>query len=110
MKTVGENKYKQVLIKAYFEKENLAVKNGWQDDVMLHIRNLERYGKKIREENSIFIMFEQYLWRFAPAACALAFILSVYIFQADFQTEYELAKLFLGDPLEFNLIQSFGIL
>jgi len=110
MKPVNENKYRQILTKAYFEKENLPIKNGWQDDVMRHIRSLEHHGKKIRKEISNFIIFEQYLWKFAPVACVLALMLSIYIFQADFQTEYELAKIFLNDPLEFNLIQSFGIL
>ncbi|QTA82923.1 Uncharacterized protein dnl_53090 [Desulfonema limicola] len=107
---MNKNKYKQILVKAYFEKENLPVKNGWQDDVMRHIRSIEQHGKKFKEEISNFIIFEQYLWKFIPAACVLALILFIYIFQSDFQAEYELAKLFLNDPLDFNLMQSFGIL
>lgn len=107
---MDEKKYRQILSKAYFEKEKLQIKHGWQQNVMSHIRSLEYYKEKAVQEINSFILFEQYLWKFVPAACVLAIILSIYIFQTDFQTEYELAKLFLDDPLEFNLIQSFGIL
>lgn len=107
---MDEKKIRQVLSKAYFEKENREIPNRWQQNVMNRIRILEHSNNKLDREISFSALFEQYLWKFAPIACVLALILSIYIFQADFQAEYEMAKLFIDDPLEFNLIQSFGIL
>ena len=100
-----EDKLKKLLASAYYEKENIEVGRGWQTDTMRHIRSLGMLKSELFE-----FMIEKFVWKFAAAACVVAIVLSVYTFQADFQTEYEMAKLFMEDPVEFTLVQSFGIL
>lgn len=101
----GSIKLKKALTTAYHEKEKAEVGELWQKKVMSHI-----HGQKpidLIAENFLFL--DQFVWRFAAAACFVAVILSAYTLQADFSLEYEAAKLFLEDPVEYELLHSFGI-
>jgi len=39
----------------------------------------------------------------------LIIIFSVFLLNIDFVQEYEIAKLFVNDPVEYAFVQSFGI-
>ncbi|MDM8526241.1 hypothetical protein QUF80_22925 [Desulfococcaceae bacterium HSG8] len=98
-------KLRKSLVAACRGKENAEPGERWQEDVMNHIRTL---GPLLPETN-YFILFDQFVWRFAAAACFLAIILSAYVLQTGFQPEYEIAKLFLDNPVELTFTQYFGI-
>ncbi|MDM8551005.1 hypothetical protein QUF72_13040 [Desulfobacterales bacterium HSG2] len=96
---------KKVLLIAYHNKENAEPGEPWQGSVMNQIRSIG----PIYAETPWFMLFDdRFVWRFATAVCLVAMILSVYVLQTGFHSEYELASLFLGNPLEFTLTQYFG--
>ncbi|QTA90469.1 hypothetical protein [Desulfonema magnum] len=98
-------KLKKAFIRAYHEKENTETGEEWQMNVMRHIRLLGPLSSEINYVK----LFDQFVWRFATGACFLALILSAYALQTGFQPEYELAKLFITDPMDFTFTQYFGI-
>jgi len=98
-------KLENALIRAYRERERAEVSEQWQKKVMSHIRNLEPLNSK----TSYFEFFEQFVWRFAPVAGILILILTICVITLDFVPEYEMAKIFIDDPVEFTLVQTFGI-
>jgi len=108
MKTNQEDikKLEEILIKRHSKKETVKISEAWQAKVMSHIRRLEPVNKT-RQDNSL--IFEQFLWRFAPVASALIVILVAVMLTFDFVSEYEMAKIFIDDPIEFSLVQSFLI-
>jgi hypothetical protein len=98
-------KLRNALAAAYREKEKIEVGTRWKTKTMNRIR---RVGSL--DDNAGFIMnLEQLLWRLSPVACSLILIFSVFLFNIDFVQEYEMAKLFVDDPVEFAFVQSFGI-
>ncbi len=90
---------------AYNKKENHDIQEEWQATVMRHILRLG----PLKSKTDYIMLFDNFVWRFAAVACVIAVILSVYLFQTGFQPEYEIAELFLNNPIEFTFIQDFGI-
>ena len=98
-------KLKKSLVAAYNGKKNAEPGHGWQRDVINHIRRL----RPLCPETNCFVLFDQFVWRFAAAACFVAILLSVFVFQTGLSPEYDLAKLYIDDPVELTFVQYFGI-
>ena len=99
------DRLKNILAAAYRQKEADAVPDGWQMGVMRRIRLLPASARRtVALEDAAGLA-----WRFAAAACVLVAVLSAVALQDSFQTEYEMARMFIGAPLDFSLVQSMGI-
>ena len=98
-------KLKNALTSAYREKEKSEVGDLWQIKAMSRIRRIGPLDSK----TGYLMNLEQLLWRFAPLACALIFIFSIYLFNIDFGRECEMTQMFLDDPVEYAFVKSFGI-
>lgn len=103
---INEEKILKIMAEAGRQRERASIPDGWQIKAMRRIRNLEPLSARLFD----LAMCSRFVWRFAATACILVLLLSVYMFQSDFQTEYELARMFVSDPLGFDLVQSFGLL
>jgi hypothetical protein len=98
-------KLQNALAAAYREKERAEVGDLWQIKAMSRIRRIGPLNYK----TVYLVNLEQLVWRFAPFACALILIFSICLFNMDFAREYEMAQMFLDDPVEYTFVQSFGI-
>lgn len=96
-----QEKLKKTLTAAYYEKERASVNERWQIRVMSHVRSLGPLNAK----TSYLEFFEGFVWRFAPVACLLILVLAIILTKLDFVSEYEIAKAFMEDPLDFSLFQ-----
>lgn len=106
MTPLNRHRLKEILSAAYREKEAAHVPDGWQRGVMARIHGIPASARRSR----IMDDFAGLSWRFAAAASVLVIVmLSVVAFQGSGQTEYEMARLFISDPLDFSLVQSMGI-
>ncbi len=104
----SENHYmrlKKALISAYSEKNKVEVGDHWQTETMRRIRQIG----PLESGSAYLLNFEQLVWRFAPVTCALILVFSICLLNLDFAQEYEMSKLLLDDPVEYALMQSFGI-
>jgi len=93
------------LIKAYREKEKPQVSEQWEMSVMQHIRSLGALHFK----TSPFELFEQFGWRFAPAACVVIVLLTFLMVKLDFAPEDEMAKFSIDHPIEASYIEMPGL-
>ena len=103
MKTRGNEdlgRAHRALAAAYNEKERAGVGEFWQARVMGHIRGLGPFYPQI----GFFELFQRLVWRLAPAACVLVFLLAVLASQYDFIPGYEIAKMLTEDPADFGLL------
>ena len=100
IKKKDHNKLRKALAAAYREKEKTEVGNLWQSRVMGHIRSLG----PLYPETSYFERLERVVWRLAPIACVLLFVLVTAVAKVDFVSEYEIARIFIEDPVEFSLL------
>ncbi len=98
-------KLKDALTAAYHEKEKAEISDLWQTKTMGRVRRLGSPGYK----TGYLMNFEQLVWRLAPVACTLILIFSVCLLNIDFAQEYEMAKLFIDDPVEYSFVRSFGM-
>jgi hypothetical protein len=101
----GHKKLKELLIRAYHEKEKSEVDELWQVRVMSHIRSLGPISSRER----YFMLFEQSVWRLAPVTCLLILVLAAFLIKLDLIPDYEMTKLFIDDPLEFIFVEWFGV-
>ena len=98
------NRLKEVLRAAYHDKEKTEISDSWQTKTMRYIRDLGPQDAKL----SNLMSFEKLVWRLVPVTGILIFVFSVCLFNIDFVQEYEIAKLFVDDPIEYAFVQSFG--
>jgi len=105
MNSIQDDRLKKMLVSAYFDKEEDAVVDGWQKKVMADIRKI---GPLNGKEN-FFKLFDRFVWRFVPAACALIVVLTVYLFISGFISEYDMSLLFINDPIDFAVVQLFDL-
>jgi len=98
-------KLKELLIRAYHGREKPEGDELWQMRVMSHIRSLGPMSSR----EKYFMLFEQSVWRLAPVTCLLILVLAAFLFRLDFIPDYEMAKLFIDDPLEFIFVEWFGV-
>ena len=103
IKKEDDIKIRKSLAVAYREKEKALVGELWQGRVMVHIQNLGSLYPK----TSFFELFQQFVWRLAPVTCALVFFLGVALAQRNFVSDYELTKIFIGDPADFSMFTLF---
>ncbi|MEZ4527586.1 MAG: hypothetical protein R2941_16825 [Desulfobacterales bacterium] len=103
---INEESLLKLMAEAGKQRERAIIPDGWQMKAMRRIRNMEPLNAKRFD----LALCNRFVWRFAATACVLVILLSVYVFQSDFHTEYELARMFVSDPLGFDLVQSFGLL
>ena len=96
---------KELLMRAYHEKESPEVDELWQMRVMSHIRRLG----PITSRKRYFMLFEQSVWRLAPVTCLLILVLAVFLIKIDLIPDYEMVKLFIDDPVEFTFVEWFGL-
>jgi hypothetical protein len=96
-----QEKLKKMLTAACFEKEKAAVNAHWQIRVMRHVRSLGPLNVK----TNYLELFEGLVWKFAPVACLLILALTIILTRLDFVSDYEIAKAFMEDPLDFSLFQ-----
>ena len=101
----AHQKMENLLIRAYREKERAKVGEQWQKNLMSHIRSLGPLNSK----TNFFELLEPFVWRFAPVACVLILVLTICFINLDFVPEYEMAKTYIEDPIEFTFLQSFGV-
>ena len=97
-------KLENTLIKAYREKEKPQVSEQWEMSVMQRIRSLGALPFK----TSPFELFEQFGWRFAPAACVVIALLTFWIVKLDFVPEDEMARLSIEQPIEASYVEMPG--
>ena len=97
---------------AYQERKKLFSKQAatqtrdddpWVNQVMYKIRTLE----SARLSFDISVVFERIFWRFAPAAVVVVCLLSIWLSQVDVAVEYDVASLFMTDPIGFTDMPSF---
>jgi hypothetical protein len=94
-----QKKLKKMLTAAYYGKEKAAINERWQIRVMRHVRSLGPLNVK----TSYLELFEGLVWKLAPVACLLILVLTIILTKLDFVSEYEIAKAFMEDPLDFSL-------
>ena len=96
---------KELLAIAYHEKERPDVDDLWQMRVMSHIRSLG----PVRSGRGYITLFEQSVWRLVPVTGLLILILVALLLTLDFMPDYEMARIFIDDPVEFTVVQWFGV-
>jgi hypothetical protein len=92
-------KLREALAAAYREKEKAEMSGLWQVRVMGHIRDLGPFYLK----TGYLDLFQGFVWRLAPVACLLVFLLSVILSQFHFVSDYKMAKVLIEDPANFSL-------
>ncbi len=76
----------------------------WRGRLLRQIRTL-----RLDAEPPLMWLFQQYIWRLAPVACALTLVLGVWITQTGLDPDLELVALALDNPISANLIAAFGL-
>lgn len=100
-------KLEAALKAAYRQKEATPDQIGgqWQMNVMRDIRRLTPFS---RTADSM-LLFNRFVWRFAATACMITLLLSAYIGVTGFDPTEELINFLLGNPVEFSIVQVFGV-
>jgi len=96
---------REILRRAYLEKENVEVGDRWQEKVMRRILELG----EIEARPSSLVMFEQLVWRLAPLTCLLILGLTVLLSSFDFISGYDVIQLLMDGTEELTLNQFFGL-
>lgn len=96
---------REILRRAYRDKENVEVGDQWQEEVMRRIRDLG----EIEERPSPLVMFEQFVWRLAPLTCLLIIALTVLLSTFDFTSGDDVMQLLMNSTEEITFNQFFGL-
>ena len=99
------DKVQKALSVAYKERESSESDGLWRTRVMGHIQDLstEQYG------NGYLLGLQRLVWRLSPVAAAMVLLLSLILYQADFTSDHELAKMLVEDPLDISLLGDYAI-
>ena len=89
----------EVFRRVHSEKEEAAVNDRWQFEVMRRIRNLE----PAEHRANFLVMFEEFIWRMSPVACVLLIALAIILMLTDFTSDNEIFSLFLNNSDEISL-------
>lgn len=95
----------KILKQARKNKEPVRLGEEWQCQVMQRIHAVG----PVAAPKHLWEAFGDVVWRLAPATCVLTLVLGLCTVSVDFAPEYEMARLYLGNPVEFLLIESLGI-
>ena len=89
----------------YHEREKFHIKCDWRSNAMKLIR---KDGGSYHQM-SFFYTFQQLVWRLVPISCILAMLLGILISQANFLSDYEMAKIFINDPSDLSFISLYNV-
>ena len=89
----------RLLRQAYHEKEKLIIEDGWQNNVMKKIRNLDMPPS----QSVFFPMFENIVWRISPVIAIIIIIFSFALLNIDVIPDSEVFKLMYNGIEEYNL-------
>jgi hypothetical protein len=96
---------REILRRAYLEKEKAEVTDKWQEETMRRIRKLG----EIEEKPSSLVIFEQLVWRLVPVTCLLILGLTVLLSSFDFISGYDVMELLMNGTEEITLNQLFEL-
>ena len=96
---------REILRRAYRDKENVEVGDQWQEEVMRRIRELG----EIEERPSSLVMLQQIVWRLAPLTCLLILGLTVLLSSSDFISGDDVIQLLVNGTEELTLNQFFEL-
>jgi hypothetical protein len=82
-----------------------SLKADWQTSVLRQIRSLPGHGDQV----PLAWLFQQYLWRLAPAAGVLILIMAIWLAQGNLSPDVEMAALALNNPANFDLVEVLGL-
>jgi hypothetical protein len=108
MKSTKEDKLgklQKALSVTYAESAKGEVGELWSVRVMGHIKSLPA----IYPGSGFLENLQQLVWRLSPVAIALVLLLSAAVLQSDFTSDYELAEMFVEDPIELSLLGEYTI-
>ena len=96
---------RELLRRAYKEKEKVEVGDQWQEEVMRRIGELG----EIEASPSYLVMLEQLVWRLVPVTCILIISLTVLLSSFDFISGYDIIQLTMNSTEQITLNQFFGL-
>ena len=96
---------REILRRAYREKQKVDVTKQWQEEVMHRIRDLG----EVEGRPSFLAQFEQLVWRLVPVTCLLILGLTLLLSSVEFFSSYDLAQLLVNHTEEITLNQFFGL-
>ena len=96
---------RELLRRAYKEKEKVEVGDQWQEEVMRRIGELG----EIDMSPSYLVMLEQLVWRLVPVTCILIIGLTVLLSSFDFISGYDVIQLTMNSTEQITLNQFFGL-
>ena len=96
---------REILRRAYREKQKVDVTKQWQEEVMHRIRDLG----EVEGRTSFFAQFEQLVWRLVPVTCLLILGLTLLLSSVEFFSSYDLAQLLVNSTEQITLNQFFGL-
>ena len=87
----------------YHDQEEVQAGPQWQQNVM---RDIRRLGPLKPEANGMAFI-DQYMWRAATVICMLILVVSTFVMNLDFMSDFELINLLLTDPFASTSVESF---
>ena len=96
---------RELLRRAYKEKEKVEVGDQWQEEVMRRIGELG----EIDMSPSYLVMLERLVWRLVPVTCILIIGLTVLLSSFDFISGYDVIQLTMNSTEQITLNQFFGL-
>ena len=96
---------RELLRRAYREKEKVEVGDQWQQEVM---RRIDELGD-IEASPSYLVMLEQLVWRLVPVTCILIIGLTVLLSSFNFISGYDIIQITMNNTEQITLNQFFGL-
>jgi hypothetical protein len=96
---------RELLRRAYREKEKVEVGDQWQQEVM---RRIDELGE-IEASPSYLVMLEQLVWRLVPVTCILIIGLTVLLSSFSFISGYDIIQITMNSTEQITLNQFFGL-
>ena len=96
---------RELLRRAYREKEKVEVGDQWQEEVMRRIGELG----EMEASPSYLVMLEKLVWRLVPVTCILIIGLTVLLSSFDFISGYDIIQLTMNSTEQITLNQFFGL-
>ena len=96
---------RQVLRRAYQDREKVEVTDQWQEEVMRRVRNTG----PIEATPSFLLMFERLVWRLAPVICLLILGLTLLLSSVNFAPGDDAVQLLMNGTEEPTLVQFFEL-
>ena len=91
--------------KAYYRKASAPAGDKWQLDVMRRIRNLG----PLQSRKSIWIPFEQFFWRLAPALCLMIILLATVLYKMEIVPDTIVFQVLMNGEEELTISLLVGV-